>query len=248
MDEIGCRVGSGKDAEVFEYGERVLKLFRAGASKAAAFREAANLALVERLDLPTPRVHSVDDHDGRWGLVMDRASGRSFAEQMATDARSKCVEEMARLHCQLHQKPGVGLPSLKTRLSTNIRRADHIEPASRDRLLRQLDALPEGECLCHGDFHPWNIHGTADQVTILDWLDASCGHPAADVCRSYVLIHSVDGALATDYVDAYSGLTGTAVADIMAWLPPTAAARLAEGVPAETESLRRLAGLSALDT
>lgn len=247
MDEIGRRLGSGKDAEVHAYGGRALKLFRANASKAAAFREAANLAHVERLELPTPRVYSVGDYDGRWGLIMDRAIGPSFAERMATDARVECIGEMARLHWLLHQKPGTGLPSLKTRLSTNIRRADQIEPASRERLLFELEALPDGERLCHGDFHPWNIHGTADQVMILDWLDACCGHPAADICRSYVLIQSVDTELATDYVHTYAGLTGLGVAEIMAWLPPTAAARLTEGIPAETDKLRRLAGLGSLE-
>lgn len=246
MGELGRKLGTGKDAEVFEYREQALKLFRSGESKAAAFREAANLALLERLELPAPRVHSVGNFDGRWGLVMDRAVGPSFAERMVTDARSDSVREMARLHRTLHEKPGSGLPSLKMRLQTNIRQADGIDPASRERLLRQLDALPVGERLCHGDFHPWNIHGTADGVRILDWLDASCGHPAADVCRSYVLIQSVDPVLATDYLGAYVRLSGVADSEIMAWLQVTAAARLAEGISAETDNLRHLAGLPPL--
>lgn len=247
MELIGDKLGSGKDAEVHEYGGRALKLYRFEDSKTAAFREAANLAHVERLALPAPRVHSVGEYSGRWGLVMDLASGPSFAAQMTTDQRAGCVSEMARLHRLLHERPGAGLPSLKMRLAENIRRVDHIDPASRERLLRQLDALPQGDRLCHGDFHPWNIHGVAGDAMILDWLDAGCGHPTADVCRSYILIHSVDAALAADYIDAYVELTGVGAAEIMAWVPPTAAARLAEGIPAETTSLRQLAGLSPMD-
>ena len=246
MDELGHKLGSGKDAEVYAYGEQVLKLFRSGASKAAAFKEAANLALLERLELPAPRVHSVGNFDGRWGLVMDRAVGPSFAERMATGSRSDTVREMAQLHWTLHEKPGFGLPSLIVRLQMNIGQADDIDLASRERLLRQLDALPEGDRLCHGDFHPWNIHGAADGVKILDWQDASCGHPAADVCRSYVLIQSVDRVLAADYVEAYVRLSGVADSEIMAWLPVTAAARLSEGILAEADNLRRLAGLPPL--
>jgi len=45
MNEIGRLLGSGKEAEVYEYGELVLKLYRPKASKSAAFREAANLAI-----------------------------------------------------------------------------------------------------------------------------------------------------------------------------------------------------------
>ncbi len=242
MVEIGRRLGAGKEAEVYEYGELALKLYPSQASKAAVFREAANLALLERLALPTPRVHAAGDYDGRWGLVMDRAYGPSFADRMLAGNRLPCLEEMARLHRDLHQHSVNGLPSLKARLAANIRHTDLLDAASRDCLLRQLDALPDGDRLCHGDFHPWNIHGEAGEVMILDRLDACAGPPAADVCRSHVLIHHVDPVTASDYVDAYARLTGLPTADILAWLPPTAAARLAEGVPAETASLLRLAG------
>ncbi|WP_026782853.1 phosphotransferase family protein [Pleomorphomonas koreensis] len=244
MVEIGRRLGAGKEAEVYEYGGLALKLYPSQASKAAVFREAANLALLERLALPTPRVHAAGEYGCRWGLVMDRAAGPSFAERMMAGHRLPCLEEMARLHRDLHERPGSGLPSLKAPLSANIRRTNLLDAASRDRLLSQLDALPDGDRLCHGDLHPWNIHGDGEDVMILDWLDACAGPPAADVCRSYLLIRPVDPATATDYVDTYSRLTGLPVADIMAWLPSIAAARLAEGVPAETESLLRLAGLT----
>lgn len=44
MNAIGRLLGSGKEAEVFEYGDLALKLYRSIASKASAFREAGNLA------------------------------------------------------------------------------------------------------------------------------------------------------------------------------------------------------------
>ena len=243
MREIGRRLGSGKEAEVFEYGDFALKLYRSESQKAAAFREASNLSILEQPALPTPRIHAVGEYDGRWGLVMDRAHGPSFADRMMSGDRRLHIEELARLHLLVHRQPGGGLPSLKARLSANIRHAEELDRSSQDRLLRQLDGLPDGDRLCHGDFHPWNIHGSADEIMILDWLDACSGTPAADVSRSYVLIHHVDPMAAADYVEAYARLGGTTVADIMAWLPPVAAARLAERIPAETEGLLRLAGV-----
>jgi len=242
MCEIGRRLGSGKEAEVFEYGDFALKLYRSESQKAAAFREASNLSILEQLALPTPRIHAVGEYGGRWGLVMDRARGPSFADRMMSGDRRLHIEELARLHLLVHRQPGSGLPSLKARLSDNIQRAQELDRSSQDRLLRQLDALPDGDCLCHGDFHPWNIHGSADDIMILDWLDACSGTPAADVCRSYVLIHHADPMAAAEYVDAYARLGETTTADIMAWLQPVAAARLAERIPAQTDDLLRLAG------
>jgi hypothetical protein len=41
-------------------------------------------------------------------------------------------------------------------------------------------------------------------------------------------------------------MAGLNVADIFVWLPPVAAARLAEGVPDEEDELRRLAEYASL--
>ncbi len=88
MTEIGRPPGSGKEAEVFEYGVLALELYRHPASKASAFREEANLAIVERLSLPAPKVHAVSAFDGRWGVVMERAPGACFAERPVSTAET----------------------------------------------------------------------------------------------------------------------------------------------------------------
>jgi hypothetical protein len=62
MQEVGLGeiLGAGKEAEVFAHGpDRAVKLYRSPAAKAAAFREAAALAVVERLGVPAPQVHAV---------------------------------------------------------------------------------------------------------------------------------------------------------------------------------------------
>lgn len=243
--KIGRMLGSGQRAAVYEYGEMALKLYRPGVSKGAAFREAANLAILEMLSLPTPAVHAVGEYHGRWGLLMDRAPDQRFADQIDPAAPASSLEAMAGLHRRIHEQHGHGLPSLKARLSANIRSADALDAAARDRLLGQLEILPDGDKVCHGDFHPWNIHGTRDNPTILDWIDACTGDPAADVCRTYVLLHHVSPAMAADYVKTYAGMAGLNEAEILAWLPVVAAARLAEDVEAERASLLRLAGLAA---
>ena len=241
MDAPGRLLGSGKEAEVFEYGDLALKLYRPGASKASPFREAANLAIIERHALPAPKVHGVDIHADRWGLLMDRAAGPSFGDAAMSPSPRPVLDKMARLHRMIHEKPGYGLPSLKTRLSMNILRADGLDAALRHRLVQTLAGLPDGDRLCHGDFHPWNIHGKPDEVMIVDWLDACIGSSAADVCRTYVLLRHVDPAMALLYVDIYANLAEVETEEIFSWLPLMAAARLAEGVAAEQEDLLLMA-------
>ncbi len=68
---------------MFECGALAVKLYRATAPKRSAFREAAILALVESLALPVPSVWGVRQIDDRWGVVMARADGPSFADAVS---------------------------------------------------------------------------------------------------------------------------------------------------------------------
>jgi DNA-binding helix-hairpin-helix protein with protein kinase domain len=65
---LGRLLGSGKEAEVYECGDLVVKLYRATAPKRSAFREAAILAAVEALELPAPTV---------WGAARLMSGGGS---------------------------------------------------------------------------------------------------------------------------------------------------------------------------
>jgi Ser/Thr protein kinase RdoA (MazF antagonist) len=239
LPALGRRLGSGKEAEVFEFGEAVIKLYKAGVPKRAVFREAAALAQAEALGLPVPSVGGVRYIDGRWGVVMSRVDGRSFAEIIVAQPAGKeaYLKEMALLHRRIHDCQAVFSGSLKARLEADICRAAALNEGQRRRLLKELAGLPDGDRLCHGDFHPWNVLGLPSRPSVIDWMAASRGVPAADVCRSYVLIRSIAPDLASAYVEAYARVAGERLEDIFKWLSVVAAARLAEGVPDEVESL-----------
>jgi Ser/Thr protein kinase RdoA (MazF antagonist) len=239
---LGRRLGSGKEAEVFELGEAVIKLFKAGVPKRAVFREAAALAQAEALGLPVPSVGGVRQIDGRWGVEMSRVDGRSFAEIIVAQPADKeaHLKEMALLHCRIHACRGVFFGSLKARLEADIQRAAALSEGQQRRLLEDLAALPDGDRLCHGDFHPWNVLGLPSRPSVIDWMAASRGTPAADVCRSYVLISSIAPDLASSYVEAYAQVAGERLEDIFKWLSVVAGARLAEGVPDEVAGLMEM--------
>jgi aminoglycoside phosphotransferase (APT) family kinase protein len=235
-------IGSGKVAEVFAQGEHVLKLYRAADAKPEVLREAAILASIEPLGLPVPAVIDVGRYDDRWGLVMTRVAGRPFLDVMMSDAATvpAHIDAMVSLHERIHSHSVRTLPSHKAKLAAAIRRTASLSEALRARLLETLAALPAGERLCHLDFHPANILGEPGNAMVVDWLDASLGDPAADVCRSHVIIHPHAPAMADAYLAAYTAASGVDPAEIQAWRPVIAGARLAEGVP-ETDYLVALA-------
>src|SRR5215510_2215934 len=84
-ETIGRLLAVGNVAEVFEWGFRVVKLYKSTTAKPAAFREAAIHAAVEALGLPVPKVWSVQEIGDRWGIVFDRVNQASFAERMLSN-------------------------------------------------------------------------------------------------------------------------------------------------------------------
>jgi aminoglycoside phosphotransferase (APT) family kinase protein len=232
-ETIGRLLAAGNVAEVFEWGSRVVKLYRSSARKPAAFREAAIHAAVEAMALPVPAVWGVLEVGGRWGIVFDRINEASFAERMREDPSvvPEGLQTLARLHARIHDQPARQLGCLKSRLATRIAGTKLLDEPRKQILIGRLAGMPDGDRLCHGDFHPINVLGPNSQPMVIDWPDACCGDPAGDVCRSYLLLNLHAEDIAEPYLDAYCNITNTPRTSILDWLPYVAAARLAEDVP-----------------
>jgi hypothetical protein len=89
-------------------------------------------------------------------------------------------------------------------------------------------------------FHPMNLLGEVSQPVIIDWPDARRGDPAADLCRSYLLMKLRAAEIATTYRDAYCRAADMPRQAVLSWLPYVATARLAEDVPGELDDLLKI--------
>jgi hypothetical protein len=164
------------------------------------------------------------------------------------------ARQFAELHAAIHRQSGTGLPALRAGLENTIR---HVEGQPADLLMAALDRLarlPDGEALCHLDFHPEQVLLTATGLVVLDWMTACSGAPAADVARTTVLIRFgpvldaswfmqklatlLRGIFYRTYLRRYLELNPSVnIAAINAWLAPVALARLVEGIPGEKDKL-----------
>jgi aminoglycoside phosphotransferase (APT) family kinase protein len=236
---MGRLLATGNVADVFEWNSRVIKLYKSSAAKPAAFREAAIHAAVEAMGLPVPRVWSVQHIGDRWGVVFDRVNHASFAEQMLgnADKLPRCLHSMVRLHMRIHAHSALQFADLKVRLAGNIAATELLDERRKRDLLDGISDMPDGDRLCHGDFHPLNILGEASQPVIIDWPDARRGDPAADLCRSYLVMKLHVTELARTYLHAYCRAANMSRQAVIGWLPYVAAARLAEDVPRERDEL-----------
>jgi Ser/Thr protein kinase RdoA (MazF antagonist) len=243
-EAIGELIGRGNVAEVFAFGDHVLKLYRPGADPAVALGEALAMAVAAGHGLPVPQVFSVAEHGGRWGVEMARAAGVPLAQVVEGQPGlvAGALEAMIALHAQMHETAEARLPALKPRLAERIARAPGLDAGQRGALLVRLAELPDGARLCHGDFHPFNLVGAPPRPTIIDWADATSGPAAADACRSYLILLPVVPELAEAYLEGYAARSGIDRVAVLDWLPVLAAARLDEGLADQEAFLRRLVG------
>jgi hypothetical protein len=253
---IGPKLGAGREAEVHAWGEdAVVKLYRPGFLGRRA--EAAALAKLDGRGI-APKLVDIVEYDGRTGLVLERLGGSDMLSLLRRQPWRilSLAHALAGTHLVIHEIPAPGdLPELRQVLAARI--ADAVMPPHlRDYALRVLDALPEGDRLCHGDYHPGNVLVAADRVAVIDWPNAARGVPEADHARTLLLLRRADplpgtpllsrvlitagrSTFAHRYARAYRDRSPRPLRQTASWLVVHAAARLAEGIEVEHATLVR---------
>lgn len=188
------RLGSGRAAEVFAWDDAtVVKLSRWPDGTASMETESAALSAARAAGVRVPAPRGLVTHDGRPGLLLERLAGDDLLG--IAERQPWRVWELGRLtgrlHAALAATPAPAqLRNLKDAIRDDLQASAAIPERARARVLAVFEALPEGDRLCHGDFHPGNIILTADGPVIIDFPNATRGDASADFARSQVLLEA----------------------------------------------------------
>lgn len=139
--------------------------------------------LISAMELPTPKLLGEIKLDNRYGLIYERVMGKSLLTMLCVRLWL-CVQygqKFAELHAAIHRQQGLELPPLKASLKDTIRGLQEMPTNLLEPVLNRLAGLPEGDKLYHLDFHPDQAMVTDSGLSVLDWMTAHCGPPAADV-------------------------------------------------------------------
>jgi aminoglycoside phosphotransferase (APT) family kinase protein len=191
--ERGEVLGEGREAEILAWdGDRVLRLMRSFPdARQRLEREALALTAAAAAGAPVPAVYEQTTLDGRAGLVLERVDGPDLLTLLG--ARPWMVLWAARtlgqLQGALHRVAApASLPALKGSILGNAERSELV-PAKLVEVARaQLEQLPDGDRLCHGDYHPANVLVGTQGVVAIDWHRATRGDPMGDLARSRVIL------------------------------------------------------------
>ncbi len=250
----GNLLGCGRTAKVFALDDgKIAKVFCTGCEQATADYEHKVSRAVASSGLPVPQVHGLATVNGCHAIIYERIDGPTMLQTLLSQpgSVSDIAQQLAELQHRVHACRVDGLPPKREALQRTILRAK-LTPSLERKVLALLNRLPDGEALCHGDFHPGNIILSKRGPVLIDWNDASSGHPLADAARTALLLQTaaipgeeqqlrpVQQQLHDIYLEHYLYLSSHTRQELEDWQIPVAAARLAEGVPGERESLLSL--------
>ena len=237
LDKI-IAVRTGKT--VYKDGDRVIKVFENGYSKADILNEALNQARIGETGLNIPKILGVSTENGKWAIISEYIKGKTLAQLMTEnpDKFDEYLERFVDIQMEIHSKKAPLLTKLKDKMNRKINQAD-IDATTRYDLHTRLEGMPRHNKVCHGDFNPSNIIITDDGTPyIIDWAHATQGNASADVARTYLLFW-LDGNIegAKKYMELFCKKSDTARQYIEKWLPIVAASQSVKGNAEEREFL-----------
>lgn len=240
-------LGQGNTAEIYQFEDnRILKLFRDKLPLTPIQNEYRITRIIQNSLDNIPKAYEMVKYRNRYGIVYDQIKGNDMIQIMTTNAKliKKYSRQLATTHVAMHKKNIDVKYSVKDKLCCDINSCQDLKAEEKDKIIRYLHALPDGDKICHFDYHPGNIMMSNDQLVVIDWMTACTGDPNADVARTMLLlqigeimhiskfksimIHIAMKTIGKEYIKEYRKLTGVRPEDIRQWMLPVAAARLAE--------------------
>lgn len=244
---------TGRTADVYLWeATTALKLARSPGFDRAFEREALALDAAAAVKGLAPEFRGMVTIDGRPGLLMGRLAGIDLLKEL--EKRPWRVwpigRELAEEHARLHSivAPS-GMETVRERIASRLG-SDLVPGDIRHCAESQLSQLPDGDRLCHGDFHPGNLMRTADGLKVIDFAGACAGDPDADFATTLcllelgepppgtprwmrLLIRLFRRALLASYRRRYNELRKVDADNLRSWRRLFLAQRLADNIPEE---------------
>ena len=179
------QIAVGNTAEIFDYEEgKILKLFKAGYPVEDIKREFGNSKKVNEFGIPSPKAYEIlfEVENGRTGIVYEKIFGQDLLSEVMAH-----IQDTAFVEARIDTLSAMHKDFLNHTLTDCISYKDYLDffgyPGT--------DSLPDGDFLCHGDFHFGNVLRSsedAEKIFVIDFMNLCHGPKEYDIARSYVLI------------------------------------------------------------
>ncbi|MGW6193133.1 phosphotransferase family protein [Bacillus cereus] len=229
---LGEPIAKGNTAKIYLYENKIIKLYEEYLPDKESINEAKKQKYAYSCGLPVPNVFEVTKVQNRQAIIMEYVKGDSIGNLLLNNLNeaeyyiSLCVNEQKKIHAICVNRDEI--EGMRVRLERQIKSVHNLNEKQKENILKKLDSIKFEPRLCHGDFHPFNLILSNDNVKIIDWIDASSGDIRADVFRTYLLYAQASVELAEMYLYIYCKNTGLSRDEIFQWAPIITAARFTE--------------------
>jgi tRNA A-37 threonylcarbamoyl transferase component Bud32 len=242
----GRERGSGLPLPARRHRERDLDHGRhpGNRRKQEAFWEATVTTIAEDAGLPVARIHEVLCVDEKTVIKMDYIQGETLLNLMLNDVGNakNYIERLVKLQCSVYEVKADLPLFLKDVLRGKINNTRKLNETQKNAVIVKLNILPDGNFLCHNDFHPLNIICMQNRDYIIDWVNMSTGCKYADGCYTYMLLALYYKEIAPVYLETYCRLQNIENEKVLEWLPVIAAVRLDDNNQSEHDQLMAWVG------
>ena len=236
--ELGPPVAIGATADIHDWRDgQVLKLYHAEIPRSVGPREARITRALYAAGVRVPVVGELVEVNGRLGLPMEKLLGPTLGWQLwHSESAARVGQIAAEVHAAMHGRTEPSLQTMRVQFRWIIERGS-LSPELKERVLRAMEALPDGDGICHGDFHIENIIMTDSGPVVIDCSVAHRGNPLADVAQTCVVVSELlyqalperAGRAVTRCIESYERryfeLSQGDRDEMVAWKPVVAAVR-----------------------
>lgn len=177
-------IARGNTAEIYEYEESLIcKLFYPDYPSDYVAHEFHNATMAYNLGIRTPKAYRLIIEGDRQGIIYDQIIGNVLSCKFSGTNESEIDSWMNRfvgLHKQIMQH----------HIDDAISYKDFLKMFATDEaMIAKINALAEGNCFVHGDFHLENVMLDEDNnLVLIDMMNVCKGTKLYDVARTYFLL------------------------------------------------------------
>ncbi|HHZ06453.1 MAG TPA: phosphotransferase [Clostridiales bacterium] len=249
-------INQGNTAEIFQIDDKkILKLYRSGLPFPLCEKEFENTRIAKKLIGNVPLVYELIKDNDRCGIVFQKITGKDMITVIAQNIWQikRQAKNLAKFHFDMQKENSEHLQTVKEKLLADIETVECLSKEEKHKLFDYINALSDGNALCHFDYHPGNIIISSNKPIIIDWMTACIGCKCADIARTGILLKYgqmtqgnliirklvpiVQKHIYKIYIYEYKKISGTLQEDIDVWELPILAARLREWISEKEKSL-----------
>jgi len=232
---LGNPIAMGNTAKIYLYDNKIIKLFNDSLPDTESVYEANKQRYAYSCGLSVPNVLDVTKINGKQAIIMEYIAGKTLGDLLSENKEETkyYMSLFVDIQRKIHLVMADSLETMSEKLHRQIESVHDLEQRYKSLLLKRLDSMTFEKRLCHGDYHPFNLIMSDNNVTIIDWADSSVGDLRADIYRTHLLYSQFSADLAAMYLRLYCEKSRLSKHEIFQWAPIIAGARLSEGVSSE---------------